>query len=283
MDSVKDFFQSIYDSYTDRIKSPFIGSFILSFVIFNWRAFAILFYSEWPIHCRIEWVEEKYCVLENFWYPVFISLFYILILPYINLGFERLLSMYTNKKQLKINFKRNANLIRQKGEAAILKEIADIEAGTSQINDLKEKIDTLQHELSDLTTQNQEDLKRHMKAIELARNKEINYNKEIKALMIFAEQGWAKDLNIDFNDLTLSMIKEVINIADSFSEAERKRFLDFVIVLGSDRDFANVKDLLKYEEMGLIEAYPENGINKTHLTRLGISLIEYLNKGLDIM
>jgi len=157
METIGNFFQSVYDSYRDRIKSPFVGSFVLSFLIFNWQVFAILFYSEWPLHCRIEWIEEHFYKESNVWYPVLIALFYILILPYINLFFDWILSIYSNQKLIKKNAARVSDLKTQKAEAKLLREIADEQAGTSEILNLQVKINSQQKEINDLTNQYKED------------------------------------------------------------------------------------------------------------------------------
>lgn len=51
---MKDFFQSIIDSSKDRIKNPFIGVYISSFLIYNWRSISIYLFSRKTIECKIE-------------------------------------------------------------------------------------------------------------------------------------------------------------------------------------------------------------------------------------
>ncbi|MFB9109202.1 coiled-coil domain-containing protein [Flavobacterium gyeonganense] len=182
METVKDFFQSVYDSYRDRVKSPFIGSFMISFLIFNWRAFAILFYSEWPIHCRIEWIEEQYCNLKNLLFPIGISFFYVLILPYINLFIEFVLKYYTEKKQQKIDDLETARLLKRKENAKLLRQIADEKAGTSEINNLQTKIESLQKEINDLVEQDKIETKRWNERISASHEKEKQLNKSIDVL-----------------------------------------------------------------------------------------------------
>lgn len=160
METVKEFFQSIYDNYTDRIKNPFIGSFMISFIIFNWRAFAIIFFSEWPMHCRIEWIESKYCNLSNLLYPIGISFVYILVLPYFNLLIEYVLKYYNTEKQKKADDLETARLLKRKENAKILRQIADEKAGTSEIINLQTKIESLQKENNDLVEQNKVETKR---------------------------------------------------------------------------------------------------------------------------
>jgi len=38
--------QSIFDSYGNKLKRPFIRSFALSFMQFNWKVFLVLLYTD---------------------------------------------------------------------------------------------------------------------------------------------------------------------------------------------------------------------------------------------
>jgi hypothetical protein len=282
MDSVKEFFQSIVDSYTDRIKSPFIGSFMLSFLIFNWRVFAILLFSEWPIHCRIEWIENKYCIPENFWYPLIIALFYILILPYINLGFEWLLSMYSNKKRLKSNFSRKEDLIRRKGEANLLREIADAKAGTSEITTLNERLESLQIENKNLTTQNQEDLTRHNTASEQSKVRENSYKDQIRIYAVQTSLVFSSSELFNREDATYQNTKDMIKIADSLSDASKSKFEKMVLNYKNTNKVRNIEELANYEKLGLVQVLEVNKDRSTFITPMGNLLFEYLRLGLDL-
>lgn len=70
-------------------------------------------------------------------------------------------------------------------EAHQRRKIADAEAGTSQISDLKERNDALQSELNELSTQNQEDLKRHNFTVEKYKDRVSKLLNDHKALQIF--------------------------------------------------------------------------------------------------
>lgn len=43
---MKDIFLSVFKTSEERLKNPFIGTFILSFIAFNWKAIFVLFVSE---------------------------------------------------------------------------------------------------------------------------------------------------------------------------------------------------------------------------------------------
>lgn len=284
METIKDFLESIVDSYKDRIKSPLIGSFMISFMIFNWRAFAILIFSDWPIHTRIKWVEEHYSENKNFVWPILISIFYVLILPYINLFFDWLLSMYTNKRMLKINYKRNSELVRRKVEAVLLREIADAEAGTSEINSLKERIEGLQLENNAMIQQNQDDLNRHNTTLENFKMIESNHKRNIDSLtkqrnLLLASRS------LPLSDIITSKeIKEAVEEADGLSEFGRKDLIDFFTKLENGKaPDVNVDSIQKYEKQGYIEVIAVDNYRKMQLTVLGQLMQFYLVNNLDLM
>lgn len=160
METVREIFQSIYESYKDRIKSPLAGSFIITFLIANWKSVAIITGSEWPMHCRIEWVEEHFSMNKNFYYPLIIALGYILILPYLNIIFELCLKRYDFYKDGKKKSRRKSDLEQERDEAGILREIAEAKAGTSEIIMLNKQNENLLNEIKELNNRNQKENER---------------------------------------------------------------------------------------------------------------------------
>ena len=65
-----DWFKDLYNTSKERIKSPFISSFIISFVVFNWRAVAVLIFSNHPPEFRIEHLEANYCNWNALIFPL---------------------------------------------------------------------------------------------------------------------------------------------------------------------------------------------------------------------
>jgi hypothetical protein len=283
METVKDFFQSIYDSYTERIKSPLIGSFLLSFFFFNWRFFAILFYSDWPMHCRIEWIEEQYYNLSNFLCPLGIALFYILAIPHINLFFEYCLSYYSKEKYEKKKKSRKADLEREKDEASIVREIADAKAGTSKILELQERNEALKRENSALTNQNQEDLERHNKALEQSINRENTYKQQIRQYSVLVGMLEHFDPStVSMDEITLPNIKEIISIADNFNDDSKKKYELFISTYLTEKRILNIEEVYKYETVGLIAVQLKNKSLIRDITPKGYLLYDYLKKGFDL-
>lgn len=145
---MKEIFLSLFDTSKDRIKSPFIGSYITAFIIYNWRPFIFLIFSDAKIEDKIVVINHEYCNIETIVVPLFIALCYIMVLPYINIIFDKLLS-YSNKIKNEREKLGEISKLHQKKEVAKLeREIAEERAGTNVVNNLKNKIDALENDLT---------------------------------------------------------------------------------------------------------------------------------------
>jgi|GEM_PF-2572184 len=236
METVKDFFQSIFDNYRERIKSPFIGSFIISYCIFNWRTFAVLFYSDWPIHCRIEFINENYCNTGNILIPLAISFIYILILPYFNLICDSILKKYNAIVIDKKNKYKIDSLIQKKDEAIKLREIADAQAGTSEIVELNVKIKKLNDEISELNTRNQTDNERWQNSISNFKNIEDS-DKSIKT-----------ELQKEVSKLEKENKKLNTNLSEQRKELEEKLIPSFIYEILNKLTTNEINDFMRFYE-----------------------------------
>ena len=188
METVKEFFKSIFDSYSDRVNNPFIGSLVISYVIYNWEMFAILIFAEWPIHCKIEWIQSRYYKMENFVIPIIVALFYILILPYLNIIFDVILSTSTKITQKKKDLLHTNKLLIQERDAHQKRKIADAEAGTSATKDLNDRINNLKDEILALNERNKQDIERHKESEKRSKEIENDLSNALKQSQISREE-----------------------------------------------------------------------------------------------
>lgn len=77
---------------------------------------------------RIEWIEAKYLKRPNLYVPFFISLIYILLVPYFNLGIDFLLSIYSKKRSKEKKENRISDLEQQAEEAELERKISEAKA-----------------------------------------------------------------------------------------------------------------------------------------------------------
>lgn len=292
METVKEIFQSIYDSYRDRIKSPLVGSFIVTYLIFNWRLVAILFYSEWAIHCRIEWIEENYCNWYNYTIPFGIALFYVLVLPYINLVFDFLLTKYSDTQLEKKNKSRTRELNQKKHEAKLLREIADEQAGTSEVNRLKDEIEILQKERDLLIDKNKLDSERWSKQISDSNEKEKKLNQLISARDKVIDEYENKNINLsDYEwaltdpinkDIDVKNLNSVILLSKDMPDFEKENFINIVEILENKGNISDLKSINLFEKIGLIISSNKSNLLRPKLTNFGELYYKYLKRGRDM-
>jgi len=141
---MKEFISNFFQASNERLKNPLIFSFLISWIVFNWKPIFTLFLSEKEIEKRITYITANFNEIElTLYYPLFFSLGYVLILPYLTWLIESLVRYAkTGRKENLINEQLND----LKGKQKIAKEERKYEeekAGNIEISELNTKIDEL--------------------------------------------------------------------------------------------------------------------------------------------
>lgn len=141
------FLNNLFQSSSERIKNPFIFSFIFSSLFFNWKTILTLLYSSKTIEDRIEYVSCCYISLNNsLYYPLFFSLFYIIALPYLMWLFEKIIEKAKTGRKENLY---NEQILEFKGKKKIAKaerEYEEEKAGNAELSNLNNRIIELQTE-----------------------------------------------------------------------------------------------------------------------------------------
>lgn len=268
---MKEFIQSLFETSNERIKNPFIGSYIIAFIVFNWRPFIFIVLSDSRIEDKIVVINHEYCKKEALFWPLAIALFYTLILPYINLLFDYLLSFSNQRKENRKNENILNNLKQKKAEAKFEREIADERAGTSEISNLKQQIDLLKEQNDDLLKKSNADLQSF--------NAQTAKWNDSQSASIIAIDNLRKEVK-NYKDLyerlinnpaVMTLPKESINIIDNFTHDEQLQISKLNI------------DEIQNENSDLIIKAMKNGIlyesntGKIQLTQFGKIVIKYIN------
>lgn len=85
MNFLGDLFNSLKTTLSERTKSYYIGSFIFSWVTFNWRIPLILLFSSKDIESKINYISDTININNTLWYPAVMSLVLSILLPCINM------------------------------------------------------------------------------------------------------------------------------------------------------------------------------------------------------
>lgn len=276
---MKEIFQSLFDTSKDRIKSPFIGSYITAFIIYNWRAFFLLLFSDAKIEDKIVVINHEYCYKEAILVPLFIALFYIMVLPYINLIFDKLLS-YSNKIKDEREKNGEINKLHQKKAVAKLeREIAEERAGTSEISELKNQIERLTTENKNLGDQNKDAFERYEKSLEQQKAEETALKKSIENLRS-SNRDLEREMRNQVNEIESNSTILTERFLKQLSDHEITYFLQF----GSHRlepkpnksMSLNVANLEKLTDLGLL--FYSRKDDRYDITDLGKYIYYYILK-----
>lgn len=128
--------ETIKSTFDERLKSPFVGSFLISWFYMNWPGLIFLAKSEWDIEARIEYVRFKYFNIENsLFYPLLYSFLFILIFYVLNLLFLLVAESYVcarkyvERKFDKVSWRSPSEYISMKsGFLDKLREMTDLAA-----------------------------------------------------------------------------------------------------------------------------------------------------------
>ena len=206
---MKELLKSFLKTTEERIKNPFIGSFITSWILFNWKPILYLIFSSKDIEQKILYIETTFTII---WclliFPLLSAIFYVLILPYLNLLFDWLLRYSSLKKNISLIDKQK-QIIQNQKELAI-EEIKLEEAKTEfrerkTHNKLLEELqlkNTINEELLELEKNtNQkiiEELKRELKkredmTLSELKNSEKRYNQSRLEMNALNDKLFEKD------------------------------------------------------------------------------------------
>ncbi len=84
LDFVRDIYSSFRQTSLERVKSPFLGAFVFSWVGFNWQMLSILFFSKKEIEQRIELINKTYDIGNYLLGPICTTALIVITLPQIN-------------------------------------------------------------------------------------------------------------------------------------------------------------------------------------------------------
>ena len=97
MKEVKEILHKSAEIITERVKNPLLFSFVIAFVVCNWKGISYFMFAQEEITEKLETITSDYYHWSTgFMIPIGFGFFYSLILPYINVGIEMLLLKQQN-------------------------------------------------------------------------------------------------------------------------------------------------------------------------------------------
>ncbi|MBH1918612.1 hypothetical protein [Serratia surfactantfaciens] len=89
LDFIKDILSAFRQSSIERIKNPFVGAFVFSWLGFNWQVLAIILFSKKDVIERVDYIKEHYDVGHFILAPALTTIVICIILPLANKVFTK--------------------------------------------------------------------------------------------------------------------------------------------------------------------------------------------------
>lgn len=212
-----EFFESFFSAIRDRLKKPFFGAFILSFVVYNWRVFYYLVFADGKVGDRIKYVDDNYLKSESFfWCPVLFALGYMLTQAYLHWGIDSATSFGESKRKFILQERRIEELNNQVARAKIEREVQDARSGNLTLAELNIRNENLTREIEILTKKyNLESEQKNAISEEL--NLKLQENIELSGNM--------KNTLLDYDNVRSELVKvteEKIRLLASIAENKKE-------------------------------------------------------------
>ncbi|KQC33413.1 hypothetical protein AAU57_08860 [Nonlabens sp. YIK11] len=193
---------NVIDTAKERLKNPFLGAFILSWIAFNWKAISYFILSDEIIGERMETIEAEYVNwVSGLVFPILFAVFYLLGLPLLMLGIDLLSKWGLEKRKdhqndLKISdFKRLTLVAKEEflleQEKAGYRDTktlnAKIELLTNQLREKEELVGQLNRRISVLEDFGNEGIV-HTNNLERIYQEFLNNQKYVRGLDLIIEE-----------------------------------------------------------------------------------------------
>lgn len=147
---MRELINTFLDTTKERIKNPFIGAFIFSFIAFNWKPIFIIVFASKSIQEKINLVETKYTgLIYNLWLPIIFAIFYVLVLPYVMWFFDNISSKAVEGRKKNIVKQQLFDLKSKQELAEQESKLEDIRASYRETADLNQKIEILKNQINE--------------------------------------------------------------------------------------------------------------------------------------
>ncbi|MDR2285104.1 MAG: hypothetical protein LBE37_17960 [Sphingobacterium sp.] len=158
---------TVISTVTSRFKNPFVASFCLSWILWNWHAIIFLIFSSQAIECKFPYIEKYFYTWEGYnwdYYPYFIkclvlplfsALFYIIALPYLDNLFTKINKKAYEKKREDFEAEDLVIITHEENKKQRIFEIQNKEAESTKLKGLQEQIIEQNKEISDLRAYNE--------------------------------------------------------------------------------------------------------------------------------
>ncbi|CAM1363514.1 conserved protein of unknown function [Tenacibaculum soleae] len=211
---MKGILNAILDTSKDRLKNPFIGAFVFSWIAINWKPIATFLLSDQSIEIRIEKIQLNYSSLwETLLLPLIIAGIYIVVLPYLMLFFDLISNIALKKRKENLFEHRFYDIEGRKKLAIGESELEDIKANYREKADLNKKVQQLEN-----------NIEKKNELIENLKTKIETVNKDYENLKMLSTDS----MNLNFS------LEEEKELNQSYANFRNEDYSEYFTEVGSE-------------------------------------------------
>jgi hypothetical protein len=265
MKKITEIIETLFSTANQRIKSPFFGSFVFSWILVNWKPITYFIFSNDKVSVKIEKIEKSYEFIQNALFsPLLLSFIYVVCFPYVN-GFIYKLTLKADKSKRK---EEHSLKIDQIDKSITLagkeKSLEDKRSGNKDVSQLNEKIDLLNKDNERLkeTIQNKDEaISDYGEQLDKVTSEKQNIDIKLSKMV----QDFEKS-NIE--------LKHQLEFRAFKKEKSFEAFLSIIESIKANEDLSEYGDILikDYLDLGIIE---KNTIGDYQFTQKGISFLSF--------
>lgn len=282
LDFLRDIFASFRQTSLERVKSPFLGAFVFSWIGFNWQMLAILFFSKNSIEERLKFINSNFDVWNYLSAPLCTSALIAFLLPQINKAITKIQDKPNSETiELTLSSKiRVAELQQSIAEIEARKKLAD----KKEERYIEESISLIKAEnkrLHELVLSLEIEVKELQVKLSDSKAEESSLKAQLRSGKDSLEQSESarkklSELNVDLNSTIKELDYERMQASHSILKLEEeigKLQIDF-------ENLNELKNTLASQITNLSNLYP--GIFRNHLVNgvPHIALTENATRGL---
>jgi hypothetical protein len=203
MKKITELLETLFSTANQRIKSPFFGSFIFSWIIINWKPIFYVLFSDDKISIKIKNIEDSYEFIQNsLLYPLLLSFIYVVIFPYINQFIHWLTIKAEKSKRVEYHKLKKEQIENSQELAEKEKTLEDVRSGNRDISQLNETINVLNSDNQKLkeTIQNKDEaISDFGEQLDIVTNDKQKYEIELSKLkQQLSKQNYDSKTNLEF-------------------------------------------------------------------------------------
>jgi len=266
--TITEIINNVFESTKERIKNPLAGSFICSFVVYNWRPIFLLIFSEATMEDKIQVINNTYCYPLAILIPLLFAIIYTMYLPFLMVKIDTNLIEAKKDKISNLYFSKDHTLDKKMEIAAKELRLKDIETGNKDRQELIDQID--------------QEKRSHEQIVDSYKSKVTELTNQLGEIVEAYKSSTAKNENLSNDAATRKnnqkLFVDVIKILMKLSRSEYEAFFK-MFDNGKRTDYPISNEFKKkFVNLKLVETTSTGGFTPTNSGVEFIHLIKNIDK-----